>query len=198
MTNTRPRSSALSSSLEIHLLGPFRVTVDGATVDEQHFARRKPKLLLKLLALQPHHQLHREQVMEFLWPDLDPPAAANNLHKSIHAARRALEPTLKSGGESRFIVAHEQQIQLRAPGRLLIDVEAFELAAAAALKSSQADAYEQALELYAGDLLVEDPYEEWTIARRENLRVLHCDLLSKLAELYENQQRYQPSIDRLK
>src|SRR5437588_2336011 len=92
--------------LELQLLGPFRVAVDGETVEERHFTRRKPKLLVKLLALQPHHQLHREQVMELLWPDLDAEAAINNLHKSIHAARRALEPTLQAGANSHFILTH--------------------------------------------------------------------------------------------
>ena len=77
-------------SLDVRLLGPFRVLVSGSPVEEQQWSRRKPALLIKLLALQPHHQLHREQVMEYLWPDLDVEAATNNLHKSIHAARRVL------------------------------------------------------------------------------------------------------------
>src|SRR5947208_2120686 len=188
----------MKSSLEIHLLGPFRLAVDGVLVDEKNFSRRKPKLLIKLLALQPHRQLHREQVMEFLWPDLDVASAANSLHKSIHAARRTLEPGLKSGGDSRFIITHEQQIQLRASGGLSIDVEVFEQAAASALKSPEAEPYEHALKLYSGDLLLEDPYEEWTIARRESLRGLHSELLLKLAQLHESQQRYPQGIERLK
>src|ERR1700730_3431425 len=68
------------SSLEIHLLGPLRMYVDGTAVDESRWSRRKPKLLVELLALQPHHQFRREQLMEFLWPDIDPEAASNNLH----------------------------------------------------------------------------------------------------------------------
>jgi len=34
--------------------------------------------LIKLLALARGHRLHREQAMEYLWPGLDPEAAANN------------------------------------------------------------------------------------------------------------------------
>src|SRR5205085_8413798 len=195
MTRSEQKKSA---SLEIHLLGPFRVTVDERAIEERRWSRRKPKLLVKLLALQPHHQLHREQAMEFLWPDLDAAAAANNLHKSIHAARRALEPALQSGADSRFILTREQQITLSAPGKLWIDVEAFEQAAAAALKSSDSQACEQALALYTGDLLIEDPYEDWTTMRRESLRALHYDLLLKLAQLYERKQQYQQSIARLR
>lgn len=44
------------SSLEIHLLGPFRIVVDGTPVEDRRFTRRKPKLLVKLLALE--SQIH--------------------------------------------------------------------------------------------------------------------------------------------
>src|SRR5687767_14887854 len=188
----------MASSLELHLLGPFRVAVDGEPVEERRWSRRKPALLVKLLALQPHHQLHREQVMEFLWPDLDTEAAANNLHKTIHAARRALEPGLKSGSDSHFILIHGQQVHLRAPEKLWIDVAAFEQAAADALKSSNTLAYENALALYEGDLLMEDPYEDWATTNREHLRTLRQDLLAELSRLYEKNGEYQRSIERLK
>jgi DNA-binding SARP family transcriptional activator/Tfp pilus assembly protein PilF len=186
------------SSLEIHLLGPFRVKGSGQEIEEHHWSRRKPALLVKLLALQAHHQLHREQVMELLWPDLDTEAATNNLHKTIHAARRALEPALKSVSDSHFILTHGQQVHLRAPGKLWIDVEAFEQAAAEALKSSETDLHEKALALYEGDLLIEDPYEDWTAARREHLRALHQDLLVSLSRLFEARGKYQPGIERAK
>lgn len=42
------------ASLEIYLLGPFRILVDGQLVAARQFTRRRPKLLVKLLALQPH------------------------------------------------------------------------------------------------------------------------------------------------
>ncbi len=155
-------------------------------------------LLVKLLALQPHHQLHREQVMELLWPELDSHSAANNLHKTIHAARRALEPTLKSGNQSCFMITRAQQILLRAPGNLSIDVEQFEQQAKEVLNSADPLGYEKALRLYEGDLLIEDIYEDWAAARREQLRALRQDLLIKLARLYETRGEYQSSIERLK
>ena len=198
MSKAGREESAAPSSLEVHLLGPFRVRVDGRLVEERHWSRRKPRLLVKLLALQAHHQLHREQVMEALWPDLDAGAAVNNLHKSIHAVRRALEPALRSGSGSQFIRTHGQQIHLRAPGRLWIDVEVFEAGAAEALKSSDATACERALALYAGDLLIEDPYEDWAAARREHLRALRQGLLAKLSGLYEALGEHREAIERLK
>src|SRR6266478_5915696 len=126
------KNASTPSTLEIHLLGPFRIFVDGRAIEGRQFARRKPKQLIKLLALQPHHQLHREQAMEYLWPDSDPESAANNLHKAIHMARHALEPGLPSAAASHFIMTQGQQVLLRAPGKLCIDVDEFERQASAA------------------------------------------------------------------
>src|ERR1044072_1692529 len=168
---------ALPSTLEIHLFGPFRVAVDGLPVDARRWSRRSAALLVKLLALQPHHQLHREQDMALLWPELDAHSATNNLHKSIHATRRALEPALKSGVQSSFIITRAQQILLRAPQHLSIDVDQFEQQAKEALNCSTIEVCKKALQLYDGDLLIEDLYEDWAAARREQLRALRHDLL---------------------
>lgn len=195
----RINSKTLSpSSLEIRLLGPFRIVVDGTSVDEGNWSRRKPQLLLKLLALQPHHQLHREEAMELLWPEHEPESASNNLHKAIHLARRALEPELHTAADSHFIVKQGQQIVLRAPDRLWVDVEAFEHAAAEAMKGDDAEVYTAALTLYSGDLLAEDLYEDWAATRREQLRSTYQELLLRLAWLYETRGQYQHSIERFK
>jgi DNA-binding SARP family transcriptional activator len=184
-------------SLRVHLLGPFRVIANGKVVEEDSWSRRKPRLLVKLLALQPHHQLHREQVMELLWPELSAESAANSLHKAIHLARHALEPGLKAGSDSSFILTRGQQITLSAPGGLWIDAEEFEKRAYEAAQSRDAAIFEAALELYEGDLLMEDLYEDWAASSREQLRGLRLDLLIKLAGLYESQGQYAKGIDRL-
>src|SRR5882672_10686134 len=114
-----------SLTLTIRLLGPFELFVGDAPVASDRWPRRKPKQLVKLLALQPHAQLHREQIIETLWPEADFEAGANNLHKAIHAARRALEPDLKSGSRSRFIITRDNIVALRAPGDFRIDAVAF-------------------------------------------------------------------------
>ncbi len=185
------------ASLEIYLLGPFRILVDGQLVAARHFTRRKPKLLVKLLALQPHQQLHREQLMELLWPDSDPEAASNNLHKTIHLARHALQPTLKSAADSHFILTEGQQVSLRAE-KLWLDVSEFEQAAGKALRGAEVEAYEAALEQYLGDLLPEDLYEDWVAVRREQLRMTYQELLRKSAQLYKERREHQLAIERLK
>ncbi len=184
--------------LRIQLLGPFRISVDGAPVEERQWSRPKPKLIVKLLALQTHHQLHREQLIEMLWPELAPGAAMRNLTKTIHLARRALEPGLKSGDRSRFIVTRGQQVSLTAPGELWIDAVRFEERGVEAIRGGEPGVYEEALALYEGDLLVEDLYEDWVASQREHLRGLRDDLLFRLARISEERGLYQKSVDLLK
>ena len=50
-------------------------------------------------------------------------------------------------------------------------MDAFEEAAATARHSRDPAAYRAAIELYAGDLLPEDRYEEWADNGREGLRI---------------------------
>lgn len=192
----RTIASSQKGQFEVFMLGAFRLSIDGATVDERLWVRRKAKTLVKLLALQPNHQLHREQLIEYLWPEQEPESAINNFHKTIHAARRALEPDLKAGGDSRFIITQDQLVSLRAPGGVWVDVEEFELRAMAALKLTEPADGEAALELYGGDLLGEDLYEDWAAVRREKLRMLHEQLLQHLAQLYKFNGEFQLSIER--
>ena len=89
-TVNRPSPEA---AIRIWLLGGFQVAVGSRLVGETEWRRRKIKSLIKLLALEPGHALHREQALDLLWPDLEPEAAANNLHQTVHLARRVLDPT---------------------------------------------------------------------------------------------------------
>lgn len=78
--------------IRVRLLGGFRVSMGVRGIPEKAWRLKKAAVLIKLLALAEGHRLHREQVMEYLWPTLAPEAASNNLRQAIYAARRALTP----------------------------------------------------------------------------------------------------------
>jgi DNA-binding SARP family transcriptional activator/TolB-like protein len=168
----------------IQLFGTFRVIVDGVPIDEARWGRRKSKTLVKLLALQPRQhavqQMHREELIELLWPGLDPEQGVNNLHKALHAARRALEPGLSAGGSSRFLQMRDQLVMLQSAG-ISVDVCEFEALAEEALKTGERSRIEETLAIYKGDLLPEDLYEDWAAVRREQLRSQKEQLLLRLA-----------------
>ena len=182
------------TALALRMLGVFQVAVRGQDVKDAHWARPQARLLLKLLALEPTRQIHRQRVIELMWPSIDPDAGAANLHKIIHMARRALEPKLRSGSDSQFIATSRQHIVLSAPGEIWIDADVFETLAARAQRNRTAADYEQALALYRGDLLAEDPYADWCAPRREQLRALRDELLLGLGRAHGAQGRYEQAI----
>lgn len=178
------------------MLGGFRVSVGQRVIGAHAWHLKKAASLVKLLALAPGHRMHRERVMDLLWPDLGKKAASNNLRQTLHAARRALR--LDSASGSRYLVSEDQSLVLCPGGNLSVDVEVFEQAAEAASRARDTAAYRTAIELYAGELLPEDLYEEWAEGRRDGLRQTHVRLLVELAGLYEERGEYGRAVEALR
>ena len=145
----------MAAGLRLWLLGGFRAEVDGQPVPERRWRRRKSCSLVKLLALAPRHRLHREQLMDALWPDLPPDAAGANLRKAVHFARQAL------GAEA--LPSRDDSVWLE-PDGLWVDVDAFQVAVATGDATG-------ALGLFRGDLLPDDRFESWAEERRELFRM---------------------------
>jgi predicted ATPase/DNA-binding SARP family transcriptional activator len=170
-------------TLEIQLLGGFAVRVGTTTVPDTVWRQRRAAAIVKLLALEPGHRLHREQLLETLWPELDPERAANNLRVALHHARRGLEAA--GAAPNRFLVRDGDGVLLGPPRSVTVDVARFTQAVAQAWQRADPNLAAAAAARYTGDLLPEDPYEEWAAARRETLRASYVALLARLAGLYE-------------
>src|SRR5215208_7726468 len=152
--------------VRIGLLGGFRLSVGPRLIEDDRWRLRKARSLLKLLALAPGHTLHREQVMETLWPGVGMHKASNNLHQIVRALRRALEPsalaTSSAAACSGCLLLRDEQLTLCPDSPVWVDVEAFEQTAATARHAPlEPAAFRAAIDLYAGELLPQDRYEPW-------------------------------------
>lgn len=170
-----------SPAVRIELLGGFRVFVGTRAVPAEAWRRSKAAGLLKLLALARGYRMHREQAMDALWPELAPTAAAANLRKAVHYARRAVDT---DRGDMSSIVSVGDVLSLPSE-HLSIDVVAWRAAVASARRAGEPKFYEEAVELYGNGLLPDDRYEEWTIAYRDELHAEFVTLLEELAGLLE-------------
>ena len=155
--------------VQVRLLGRFEVVVDGRTVPARDWRRQSASRLVKLLALQPSRRLHREQVIDALWPDVALDTGSTRLHTAAHYARSAL-------GEHTGIVVSQGSVALFPEADVEVDVSEFERAAAAALDADPAAAA-VASALHVGPLLPEDLYEPWTEEPRDRLRLQYRELL---------------------
>jgi DNA-binding SARP family transcriptional activator/pimeloyl-ACP methyl ester carboxylesterase len=167
----------VSMMVNVRLLGEFALDIDGRHVPASAFPRRSAAALVKLLALAPSRRLHREQVMDALWPELPPQDAANHLHKAAHYARRGT-------GVPGSVLLRNEIVALFPGAEVAVDAVEFEAAAAAAI-SDDVHAADSALAAYPGGLLPEDPYESWAAQPRQRLEVLHRELLRRAARWSE-------------
>jgi predicted ATPase/DNA-binding SARP family transcriptional activator len=184
--------------VRIQLLDGFSVSIGERKIDASQFRLRKSRGLIKLLALAPNHRLHRDQLLEQLWPDQDPQTAAHNFYHTLYEARRILDPSGARASAQRYLQLHEETLSLCPDSPVLIDTEAFKTGANRAVRTQDPAAYQAALALYPGDLLPEDRYEGWSRDARETLRQEHLRLLTGLAQLLKNQNEYGAAIESLK
>jgi predicted ATPase/DNA-binding SARP family transcriptional activator len=178
-------------SLRVYLLGRFEVSVGARAIPEDQWRLRKAASVVKLLAMSRDHILHREQIMDLLWPDLGARAEANNLHQALHIARRTLEPKVTT---YRYLPRRGERLTLSQEDPAWVDADAFERAAKEARGSRRPTAYMEALDLYSGDLLPHDRYEEWTQRRREELRRTYLDLLFERAKVLEERDAFDEPV----
>ncbi|MGZ8750134.1 MAG: AAA family ATPase, partial [Pseudonocardia sp.] len=161
--------------VEIAMLGTFSVTVARSPVASDAWSRRGAASLVKLLALAEGRSLHREQVIDALWPTVPPDAALPRLHKAAHYARRALEPDDEHGNP--ILVLRQDRVLLLPESEVHVDAVEFRRCAEKALAAGSAAEAEAALAAYGGPLLPEDLYEPWAADWRDTVDVLHRDLL---------------------
>ena len=62
----------MPGDLRVYMLGGFRLCVGDEPVDLRRMAERRSKPLLGVLALDRQHAMHRDEVVETLWPIVAP------------------------------------------------------------------------------------------------------------------------------
>lgn len=159
------------------MLGRFSARVDDRVIPTGDWKRRRPAELVKILGLQPDRRLHKEQLMEAMWPQASPESAAGNLRKAVHFARRRL-------GSQDAIASSGGIIELWPDTDVSVDAFAFETAAKEALASFGPSQALSAAQLYSGELLPDDRYAQWADEPRHRLRLLAIQVMKK-AELWD-------------
>ncbi|MFL5624358.1 MAG: BTAD domain-containing putative transcriptional regulator, partial [Ktedonobacteraceae bacterium] len=176
--------------LKVYLLGQFRLErlINGTWQPIAHpfWQHRHVRTLLGYLLSSPGRRRGREQVMEELWPDLDMENAANRLNSTVHQLRHLLEPQLARPASSRLLRIEPDILILADHNTIWADIDAFE----ALNKQAQAEhdplqaekLLEDAVALYVGNFLQEEPLSEWVLTRREVLQRIWIGLLLDLAD----------------
>jgi DNA-binding SARP family transcriptional activator len=167
-------------------LGGLRLLREGKPVPVVEWQSKKARDLLKILVARRGRMCPREVLMDILWPDDDPAKLGNRLSVALTTVRTILDPDKRFSVEH-FIVTDKTAVGLDLTN-LSIDVEEFLTTAERGFALRRAGRSEDGLallaeaeEAYGGDFLEEDPYEDWSVALREEARASYISVVRTLA-----------------
>jgi len=183
----RPAEIGIPPRLEIRCLGRFEARSEAGLIERWRSA--KAKSVLQYLLIKPHEPTHKDTLIEALWPGGNTQSANNNLKAAIHSLRLNLAELSPALAGQPIILFSEGSYRLNPDVDISIDVEEFEKHRATGrrlekerrLSDAMAE-FEKAERLYRGDYLEDEPYEEWTLLKRETLKDNYLIILSKLAD----------------
>ena len=173
--------------LEVRCLGRFEVNSEWKQVERWQSV--KAKSTFQYLMTRPREPIIKDVLMETLWPGCDPQSASNNLKAAIHGIRQTLSHLFDNRESFPYVHFLQGSYLMNPEVELWVDVEKFEqhwirgrqLERGGDLPKAIKE-YELAEALYRGDYLEDEPYEEWTLLRREALKDNYLTILGKLAD----------------
>jgi len=185
--------------LEVKCLGRFETRSSWNGVER--WRSIKAKSVFQYLITRRRQPVVKEVLMEMLWADCDPRAASNNLKAAVHGLRQTLGSLFESNKDFDYVLFLQGSYLINPEIDLWLDVDEFERHWELGQrfdkeqKSSEAiREYEMAEAIYQGDYLEDEPYEEWTLLRREALKDIYLLILGKLADNSMNNGDYDSCV----
>jgi predicted ATPase/DNA-binding SARP family transcriptional activator len=179
-------------TLQIHVLGDFRIIYDGEPVTSVNQMRLQS--LLAYLLLHRDAPQSRQQLAFLFWPDTSERQARTNLRQLLHHLHRDLPVA------DLFLNIAAKTLQWLPDAPCSLDIAEFvdylaraDQAVRVGRTAEARAALEAAINLYRGDLLP-GCYDEWILPERERLHQAYIGALERLLLLTEEQRDYRPAI----
>jgi len=188
----RDAAAGLSDAVcQVRVLGRLEVIAPHGPVADRDWCKRKARLLFAMLVARAGTDVPRGEIIEYLWPEMDEERALNNFYVVWSAMKRALAPNSVREMPCPF-VEHVHGVCRIVPGRVVTDLDEFEAhlyAARKARASGDADAELAAIraaeQVYRGDVLPGDIYDDWFAPVRSRCRHEFEDAMLRAAQILE-------------
>jgi len=170
--------------LHIYALGDFAVVRGDAPVElGQHQAR---DLLAILICAQ--GPVHRDKLIEWLWPHLSEERALSTLYSTVYTLRQRLEPGRTHSAALSFVRSDGEAYRLDWQRDDFLDVSEFMRRAQFALQAVPAETRLERLQAaeaaYTGPFLPQWPYADWAAVCRAEVEEAYQAVASDLAGAY--------------
>jgi DNA-binding SARP family transcriptional activator len=144
--------------------------------------RKKVLALLVYLLSRPQFTATREQVIDALWPDMEPEAGANSLNQTAYFLRQTFEPKADEDTTAGYLNCRAELIWL---DRDLVQSRSAECQAllAAARRDPSPEIVGKLSESYKGRFAVDFIYEDWASGFRDTLHASYLDRIERSVDV---------------
>ena len=150
--------------------------------------------LFKMLAINRGRPIHREVLIERLWPGEFGEKASNRLSVALSSIRNAVDPGRRHPADY-VVIADRESVALNV-ANVAVDVDHFLAEGARGLDLIRQGSRAHGLALlrlaearYSGDVLEEQPYTDWAQPLREEALALYLSIAGVLAEADAGERR---------
>jgi DNA-binding SARP family transcriptional activator len=167
----RSLARKLAPHVQIEDLGRVSIRI-GENLVASNGIRRKVLALLCYLLTRPRFAATREEVMEAMWPDMDPGAAVNSLNQSVYFLRRVFEPEYSEETSAGYVHQDSDVLWLDTD---LIDSRSANSAALISEweRTHDPSTVRQLSRLYIGKFALDFSYDDWSVDFRDWLHVAY-------------------------
>lgn len=182
--------------VHLNCLGGFRIFVNGVEIPSFQWKTKKAENLVKFL-ITDRRQHVKEKIIEALWPEADPRLGDASLRMALTHVRKTLG---RNDYVEESVILRRGMIYLNPGIEIYTDYELFASISQCAMENTDTgnplitELLEQAAELYRGDFLPENLYDDWTAGLRTRLQQLYLQVMLKLVESYRRLERSAPAI----
>ena len=194
----RTVEETVKPALQVRFFGHFEMFCDSESMPLGR--NGKALTILKYLLANRTRPISQDHLMGWLWPESNLKKARWSLNSAIHGLRKLLSGC-PSSVPMNYVSLEDGYYRLSPSVRVSTDVDEFDERHEKGLQLEKdrrmmeaAGEYEKAIEIYRGDYLVEDLYEDWTMVERERLTNAYMDMLGRLAIHYMEVEQHQESI----
>jgi DNA-binding SARP family transcriptional activator/tetratricopeptide (TPR) repeat protein len=185
LSRRRPEASSLGRSIarrvadKVAVEDQGRVTVQiGQRVVLGSAIRRKVLAMLCYLIARPDMSATRDQVLDALWPDLDPEVAVNSLNQTIYFLRRVIEEEYSDDLSPGYVHHDSDVVWLDTDLVSSRSVICRTLIRGFSSKPSP-DEVDLLTRTYKGRFALDFEYEEWASSYRDNLHAAYLEIVER-------------------
>ncbi len=189
--------SSPERTLQVFTLGRFALATGGHGLAVEKWQRKQALSLLKYLVAHLGRAIHREALIEHLWPEVEESRGWGRLKVTVYFLRQQL----RAAGMDEDVVATAEKAYVLRREAVWLDAEIFESRVAEGCAHQRRRQWDEALRcfdearrMYRGDYMAEDIYDDTFALQRERLREICLEMLAGMAECHAACGRYGEAV----